>query len=428
MTYDEALLYLNSRKFLGSRPGLATIQALLKHMSNPEQSLKVIHIAGTNGKGSVGSMLSAVLSAAGYRVGFFSSPAIYNITEMIRLNGEEISKDMLAQALTDARKSAEMIERQNALFPTEFEIMTGAAYWVFARQCCDYAVIECGMGGSLDATNVNHDTILSVLTRIDYDHTGFLGKTLSKITKNKCGILRNGKPVVVYPKQEAEVLQTISDEIKAKGSAKHVADVSELIIKESTSSGSRFSYGAYNDVFLSLCGEHQIYNALTTLKAVDVLKEQGALIADDAVYQGLANCKWLGRFEIISHKPPVILDGAHNQNGVKAFVKSLKKTYPGQSFIGVVGMLRDKNVAECLKMLSKVCEGLVLTTVNNPRSATKEDLLTFAQGLQIPYVIEENPDRAVKKTFTMRKNEQGVFCVGSLYNLTVYKESCQKYI
>ena len=428
MTYDEALLYLDSRKNLGSRPGLATIYALLKQMGNPEQNLKVIHIAGTNGKGSVGSMLSSVLSKVGYRVGFFSSPALFNVREMIRLNGVEISEEKLAKALTAARKGAEVIEEQEGLLATEFEVMTGAAYLFFAQQNCDYAVIECGMGGALDATNVNHKTAVSVLTRIDYDHTGFLGDSLSCITKNKCGILRSGRPVVVYPEQEAEVLQTILAESKAKEATLHVADKKALQIKEITPTGSYFTYGNYPNVFLSLCGRHQIYNAITAIEVIMALKEQGVFIAEDAVYQGLANAKWLGRFEILSQEPPVILDGAHNPNGVKAFADALQKTYPDRSFIGVVGMLRDKDVAKCLKMLSEVCETLVLTTVQNPRSIAVEELAALAKELQIPCIIEENPAEAVTKTFSMRKKGQGVFCVGSLYNLSVYKESCQKYM
>ncbi len=428
MTYDEALLYLDSRKGLGSRPGLATIYALLKQMGNPEQNLKVIHIAGTNGKGSVGSMLSSVLSKAGYRVGFFSSPALFNVREMIRLNGVEIGEETLAKALTAARKGAEAIEEQEGFLATEFEIMTAAAYWFFAGQSCDYAIIECGMGGALDATNVNHNTAISVLTRIDYDHTGFLGESLSAITKNKCGILRNRKPVVVYPEQEPEVLQTISAEAKTKGSVLRVPKMNDLTGCENTPLGSYFSYGQYNNVFIPLCGEHQINNAITAIETITALKEQGVFIAEDAVYQGLASSKWSGRFEILSQEPPVILDGAHNPNGVKAFAKALQKTYPERSFIGVVGMLRDKDMAECLKTLSMVCETLVLTTVNNPRSVAADELTVLAKELQIPCAAVEHPAQAVKKAFSMRKKGQGVFCVGSLYNLSFYKESCQKWL
>ncbi len=425
MTYDEAVSYLEACRTLGSRPGLETIKALLKHMGHPEQKLKFIHIAGTNGKGSTGSFISSILASAGYKVGLFSSPAVYHLCEMIAINGEFISKSQFAEALGVVKKAADGMIHEGLFPPTEFEILTAVAYFYFTQISCDFAIMECGMGGRLDATNVMEETMVSVLSRIDYDHMNFLGDTLTAITREKCGILRAGRPVVSYPLQEKDVLDEIkrmTDEHKCSFS---MPLFDAITIHSCDENGSSFSYDSYNNLRVSLLGKHQIFNAVTALETINSLKGNGIQVSQQAIYEGLLNAKWNGRFQLFSNQPPIILDGAHNVNGVRALTESIETVFSEHSFIGVVGMLCDKNYAESLAQISKVCNLLIFTKVKNPRSATTDALAETAKKLNIPFFIEEEPDVAVKKAVTLSDGKLGVLCAGSLYNLAIYQKSLE---
>lgn len=422
VTYEAAIAYLEASKTLGSRPGLDSIRALLQRMDNPEKKLRVLHIAGTNGKGSTGSFLSHILSAAGYRTGFFSSPAVYSPREMIRLNQEEISEQAFAAAISATKNGTDIMLSDGLLPPTEFEILTAAAYFVFAENQCDFVVAECGMGGRLDATNVVADAVASVLCRIDYDHMGFLGNTLTEITGEKCGIMRNGRPVVSYPLQEEEVCREIIRQARNRKCQLRFPELKKLRPGVGGRHGSIFSYGTFKDLEIPLCGEHQIYNALTALETILVLRENGIFISDKAVYEGLRHTEWLGRFEVLSEKPLVILDGAHNLNGVQSFVSTMSACYPEQKLVGVVGMLGDKDFKAGLAEFSKICNTLIVTEVANERTADVSSLVQAAEGLPVKLLTEKDPEAAVRRAFAMKP--AGIFCAGSLYNLSIFKNTC----
>lgn len=426
MTYQQAIEYLESCRILGSRPGLDSIKALLKRMGNPEKDLRIIHIAGTNGKGSTASYISHILMAAGYRVGFFSSPAVYDLCEMIQFNNVNITEEMFAVTLEQTKQAAARMKAEGLFPPTEFEVITATAYAFFQRSFCDYVVVECGMGGRLDATNVMEHTEVSVLCRIAMDHVGFLGDTLTAITKEKCGIMRKNTPVVVYPVQEKEVLDEIKKSSMVYSACVCVPDKEKLTVTQSGADGSLFSYGKYHNLQITLPGEHQIFNALTAVCAVDCLREKGAVISKESVRKGLCNTKWSGRFEILDKDLPVVLDGAHNLNGVYAFTDAIKRCYPKKSFVGVVGMLRDKEFKECLCEFSKICRLLVLTEVDSIRTASVDEMEKTAQELGIRYITLQSPKEAASYAFSVRKEGEGIFCAGSLYNLATFKSVCQK--
>jgi len=424
MTYQEAIEYLESCKILGSRPGLDSIKALLLRMGNPEKNLRFIHVAGTNGKGSTGSFISHILEAAGYRVGFFSSPAVFNLHETIKLNNINITEQELTSTLEFTKKAAEQMKAEGLFPPTEFEVMTATAYAFFARSSCDFVVAECGMGGRLDATNVMEHTEVSVLCRIALDHVGFLGETLLAITKEKCGILRKNSPVVVYPHQEKEVFDQIRKMAEEYVAPVFVPDINKLTIEKMNENGSKFTYD--NEMLqINLPGKHQIFNALVAIEAVKVLKNKGSDIPLSAVQDGLLQAHWAGRFEALDKDIPVILDGAHNLNGVLAFVETVKNCYPEKRFIGIVGMLRDKDYMLCLAEFAKVCRLLVLTEVNNLRTAKIEELEKAVEKIDIESILVKSPEEAVRYAFAARENDEGIFCAGSLYNLAVYKDACQ---
>ncbi|MBE7047964.1 MAG: bifunctional folylpolyglutamate synthase/dihydrofolate synthase [Ruminococcaceae bacterium] len=426
MNYQDTIQYLHVCSRLGSRPGLDSIREILFRLDNPEKSLRFIHIAGTNGKGSIGCYITEMLGAAGYCVGFYTSPAVYSPCEIMRINSREISKADFAKTITTVRQVAESMVEEGLYPPTEFEILTATAYLYFAQRKCDLVVVECGMGGRLDATNVMENVEVSVLTRIDYDHMAFLGSTLSAITKEKCGILHQACPVVVYPCQEEEVYLTIVEEANKRGCRIYIPDLHALTEEGNDAEGLVFSYGPYSNLTLPMRGRHQIYNAITAVEVMHVLQKSAFSISAQAIREGLHQSRWLGRFEVLSQNPPVILDGAHNSNGVSAFIATIKQCFPGTSFIGVLGMLRDKDYGTCIQMLSEICDTLIITEVYNSRTANITELRQAAGHLPISLLTVPNPEQAVYEAFICRNSSQGIVCVGSLYNLPIYKAKCQQ--
>ena len=426
MDYQESIEYLKKCSFLGSKPGLEAVTELLKRLGNPQDKLRIIHIAGTNGKGSVGSLLQHALHKAGYRVGFFTSPFLFTRREMIQLGCDNISETDFAEVLSVVAKKADRMEREGRQHPTEFEIMTAAAYLFFCRQGCDYVIAEAGMGGGRDATNVMKQSEVSVLTRIDYDHLQFLGNSLTEITREKCGIFRENCPVVVYPDQEAETLSVIEIEAEKQNAPLVLPLSGAVAFEKSNAEGSVFSYGKLKNIKISLCGKHQVYNAVTALAVLMTLRQKGAEIPDESIRESFAGAKWQGRFEVLSDMPTVILDGAHNLNGAKAFCDAVLTCFPEKRFVGIVGMLRDKDFKASLLEFSKVCDKMIVTTVPSPRAASAEELLKACRELGIDASGVDNSEAAVMQGFAERTKEQGVFCVGSLYALPIFDKACRK--
>lgn len=426
VNYQESIQYLEKCALLGSKPGLSVVAELVTRLGNPQNELKVIHLAGTNGKGSVGSLLQHTLHKSGYRVGFFTSPFLFTRREMIQLSCKPISETDFAEILSVVAKQADGMEREGRPHPTEFEIMTAAAYLFFQRQGCDYVIAEAGMGGGKDATNVMKQSEVSVLTRIDYDHLQFLGTTLAEITREKCGIFREQCPVVVYPDQETETLSVIEMEAEKQEVPLILPLLGAVAIEKSDADGSTFSYGKLKNIKISLRGRHQVYNAVTALAVLQTLRQQGAEIPDESIYEGFAEAKWQGRFEVLSDLPVVILDGAHNLNGAKAFGEAVLTCYPEKRFVGVVGMLRDKDFKASISEFSKQCDKMIVTKVPSPRAASPEELLEACRELGIEALKVDNPEEAVKQAFATRTEEQGIFCVGSLYALPAFDKACRK--
>ncbi|MBE7010140.1 MAG: bifunctional folylpolyglutamate synthase/dihydrofolate synthase [Ruminococcaceae bacterium] len=423
MNYEETIEYLADCARLGSRPGLESVRELLRRLGNPQHTLFFVHIAGTNGKGSTASFIANGLKEAGYRTGFFASPFVYDVTETLCINSEPISREAVAETVSLVREAADAMPGAGYMHPTEFEILTAAAFVYFKEKKCDIAVVECGMGGRLDATNVM-DKKLAVLTRIDIDHTAFLGNSLTEIAKEKCGILRKHVPLVVYPGQAGEAMEEIKKQADAYECALHIPAENSALLLEENLQGSRFSYKQHRNLHITLCGRHQMYNAITAIEALEALQEFGFTMTEESLAIGLEQTKWNGRFEVLSQEPPVILDGAHNKNGAEAFCETMQKTMPNRDSIGVVGMLADKDYRYCLSMFGRVCSQLIVTEVPNIRSARMEELLSTAKELGLRAEGCRHPKEAVEKAFLMRKGEQGIFCVGSLYALAEFKSAC----
>lgn len=373
MNYNEALNYIFSLKTVSLNPSLGRISAALELLLNPQDSLKVIHIAGTNGKGSVASMISEILKATGKKVGLFVSPYIVEFTERIQINGAYIPKDELSN-LTQKMISVQEILKGKDLELGQFEFITAIALLYFKEQACDYVVLETGLGGKFDPTNIFKNPLCTVITKISFDHMAVLGDTIEQIAGEKAGIIKGNVPCITCP-QNREVEYVLSERCKKLYSPLSIINPKLAKNVEICSSHTSFSYNgdAYT---LSLLGAHQIENALLAIEAV---KAVIADISPDIIRKGLENVSHPARLEVLRKKPSVIIDGAHNPDGALALADFMKTV----NFNGniIFGGMRDKNIDEVAKILSPLAKKIITVTVeNNPRSETAENLKkTFCQ-------------------------------------------------
>ena len=395
MNYNEALNYIHSLLVFGSKPGLERISALLNKLGNPQDDLKFIHVAGTNGKGSVCTMLSNIYMKAGLKTGLYTSPYVVDFRERIQFNGEYIEKDILAELCGQVKETNVEV--------TEFEFITAMAMLYYKRKKCDIVILETGLGGRFDATNVIKNNLASVITRIDFDHTAYLGDTLEKIAMEKSGIIKDG-PTVCYPLQERQA----EDTIKSYSKKFVLPNTENLKILNSDDFGNRFVYN--NEEYTThLSGQHQIYNALTvieTVKAVDIPVPQ------ESIVQGIAKASIPARLEIISQKPLVILDGAHNKNGGTALADFLKKH---QNTVAIIGMMADKDCDSFLEITLPYVEKVITVTVKeNPRTISAESLAELAKKYCKDVVVADSYKRAIQMASKDLENRP-LFVFGSLY-------------
>ncbi len=361
MNYEQTLEYIHRVSWTGSRPGLSRMTELLSLLGNPQDSLRFIHVAGTNGKGSFCSMCDSVLRAAGCKTGLYTSPYIERFNERITIDGSPISDDELADITTYVRAFADgMVDP-----PTEFELITAVAMVAYARHGCDPVVLEVGMGGRLDATNIIKTPILSVITGISKDHTAFLGDTVSEIAFEKAGIIKPGVPVIFggADDEAAKVIESRASELGCKYTRTERAAVKTL---SATLDGTAFDYKGEHK--LSLLGLYQPYNAANVIEAVSVLRASGLEISENALASGLAGAKWPARFELIDRDPIFISDGAHNPEGIAAAVAAVKYYFGEERVCLITGVMADKDYAKMASELSEIASVAVALRPNNPRS------------------------------------------------------------
>ena len=363
MNYAEALEYIHSVCWKGSRPGLERTQQLLGMMGDPQDSLRFVHVAGTNGKGSFCCMLSSILKEAGYKVGTYTSPFVRYFNERMAINGQMIGNGELAEITEYVKQFAEKMDD----VPTEFELITAIGFEYFKRNKCDIVVLETGMGGRLDSTNIIENPILSVITGISLDHTGFWGNTLSEIAAERAGIIKKGCPVV-YGGNSGEALEVIKNKAQEMESDFYFATRDDFTDIEFSLRGCTLSSREYQNLFVSLVGEYQPSNIATVLKAVSVLNDRGIKITEQAVRLGMSKAYWPARFEIINEKPLMIYDGAHNPEGLRACIDSVKRFFGEQKVNILSGVMADKDVSEMLPVIKEVANKAFTVTPDNPRS------------------------------------------------------------
>lgn len=411
MTYQEALSFIHSNFWQGSKPGLERTQELLSRLGDPQNRLKFIHVAGTNGKGSFCAMLSSILQQAGLRVGCYTSPYILRFNERMRVNGEDVPDGTLAELTESIRPHAEAMADK----PTEFELITALAMEYFAREECDMVVLECGMGGRLDSTNVITTPILSVITGISLDHTAFLGSTVEAIAAEKAGIIKEGVPVL-FCSDEPRALAVIAAKAKEKNAPLYGVERDGLLLHRCDKNGSLFSWKSYENLSLPLVGTYQPHNAQNVLRALELLQKTGLSIPEEALREGLARVKWPARFERIASDPEIFFDGGHNPEGVDAAVASAKHCFPEEKLLLVTGVMADKDYPYMASRMAEIAEEVFCLTPQNPRALAAEDYAAAFRALGLPAHACASPAEAIRQAVTKAKKEgRTVLCLGSLY-------------
>ena len=369
MNYDQALAYIHAVHWQGHKPGLDRIRTLLEALGNPHQKLQFVHIAGTNGKGSTAAMMDSCLRAAGYKVGMFTSPFINRFNERIQVNGIPIPDQDLVQLVEQVQPAAQATED----VPTEFELITALGMLYFVQQNCDIVVLEVGLGGALDSTNIIPPPACAIITALGMDHVKELGPTLADIAAAKAGIIKPGSPVVSYG-GEPEADKVIADTARAQGAPLTVVDFSRLQLRSASLDGLVFDFDGLEGLTLPFLASYQARNAAVAITALRALRGRGWNISDQAIRQGLAQVRWPGRFELLRRDPPFLLDGSHNAHGMRATVASLRERFPGEKFVFLISIMADKDWDKMLQLLLPLAKCFVTVTAPSPRAIPAPDL------------------------------------------------------
>lgn len=411
MNYNEALGFIHSVNNYFCKPGLRRIKALCAYLGNPQDALQFVHVAGTNGKGSFCSMLTSILKNAGYKVGTYTSPYILNFNERIRVNGENIADNDLAELCDIIKPFCDSTTDK----PTEFEIITALGFEYFRRQKCDIVVLECGLGGRYDATNLIDTPVLSVITGVDFDHQNFLGDTIEQIASEKAGIIKKGTPCI-WCGDNITAEKIITDTAKNIGSTLLDPNHQQLSIVKSDLSGTVFNYKNYKNLFIPLLGTYQPLNAANAITAAECLKDLGYDITEQNICDGLKNTVWHARFELLQNNPPVIFDGAHNSQGVCAAVKSIKEYFGNNKVNVLTGVMKDKDYLFIAKEIGKIADKVFCITPDNPRALEAHEYAEVFRQNGVTATPYENMRDGILSAITQSKNnKQPLVILGSLY-------------
>ncbi len=414
MKYREALDYIESLAGYGIVPGLDSIARLLEQLGDPQKELKFVHIAGTNGKGSTLAYLSTVLKCAGYRVGRYLSPVIMDYREKIQVNERHITQKALCQGLELIREACERITADGFPHPTAFEVETALAFWYFREQKCDIVVLETGMGGSEDATNIIDTVCVSVITCVSMDHMKFLGKTLGEIAAAKSGIMKAGKPVVTLEQQEeaAEVIRKRAEEL---GCPLVEADPSKATGVRYGVERQKFHYGGYQNLEIGLAGVFQIENAVLAIEVLKVLGEQGFAVTEEQLRKGLAGTAWPGRFTVIGKKPLFVVDGAHNEDAAKKLARSIEFYFTNKRIIYIMGVLMDKEYDRIIAHTCRYADQIItVTPPHNPRAMGAYDLALAVSESHPCVTAVDSLEEAVEMSYLLAGKDDVIVAFGSL--------------
>ena len=409
MTYQQALDYIHNNSWTNSAPGLSRISKLLELLGRPQKQLRFIHVAGTNGKGSFCSILSEILVSAGMKVGRFTSPYIKRFNDRICINGKEIPDNDLARLTEYVKPYAETLAEK----ATEFELICAIGMLYFLDEKCDVVILEAGLGGRLDSTNVIDSPDLSVITSIDYDHTAILGDTLEKIASEKAGIIKEGSPVLVGD-VSGTVKNVIVNKAKDKNAPVFFCDYTTLNIKEFSLEGTVFDYLEHEDLHLSLLGEYQTKNAALAISAANLVQERYS-IRKENIYEGVKNAVWNARFEVLDKSIPLIYDGGHNPQGVRECVKSIKKYFKDQKVILITSMMKDKEYKKMIELFSSVTDKAYIFRANERAEDAKTIATLFSENNVTAYDTDSLFSAYISAKERSKETGAPILCAGSLY-------------
>ena len=419
MDYKESLKYIEETHKFGIRLGLENMSKLLELLGNPQDKLNIIHVAGTNGKGSTCSFITSILKECGYKVGLYTSPYLETFTERIRINGENIPEEDVARIVTLIREKIEQMVSEGYSYPTEFEIVTTMAFYYYCEQDVDFVALEVGLGGRYDATNIIKKSDVSVITSISLDHVGILGDTVAKIAYEKGGIIKENGVAVVYD-QSDEAKNVIKDICKEKNAKYIEVKFDDINVKQSDINSQVYDCSImgqrYEDLEIQLIGDHQINNSMLALSAIEVLKELKNLnLNEEDIRKGLLNTRWPGRIEKIMDKPTFIIDGAHNEDGARSLAKAIAKNFNGKKATLLIGMLEDKDIDGVLEILMPYFNKVITTTPDNDRAINCETLKEKISKYVDDVVAISNIEDAVNYTLRNAKEDDVIISAGSLY-------------
>ena len=429
MTIQQAIDYINDHTWSQWRLGLDRTRELLRRLGDPQKNLKFVHVAGSNGKGSTCAMLERILREAGYKTGFFPSPYIEDFRERIQVCGEYITEKALCEITEMVREAADAMEDH----PSQFELITAIGMVYFEQSGCDIVVLEVGLGGEFDATNVIDAPEVAVITHIGLEHTEYLGSTLAEIARTKSGIIKTGSDVVLY-ENDPEVMEVVAQICGERGCPLHIAQFDRARLLKSSLEGQTFRYG--DAVYrLALLGEYQLHNAVTVLGVVEVLRERGFAVPEEAVKTGFANVKWPARFEVLCKDPLFILDGGHNPQCAEALAESIERYVP-QKVVFLMGVLADKDYEQILDTITPYAEEFVCVTPDSPRALPAQKLADLLQRRGFAATacdgIEEGVEASLKNAAERAREGKPcpVVAFGSLYMAgairTAFPQLCKK--
>lgn len=413
MNCNEAIEYIHSLEKFGIKPGLERIKALCDVLGNPQNKLKIIHVAGTNGKGSTSTMISNILQKSGYNTGLFISPYVIDFRERIQYNGNMIEHHELAECVEKVKNAAEMLKEID-IFPTEFEAVTAAAFVYFEKKKCDFVVLEVGLGGRYDSTNLILAPYASVITSISLDHMNILGNTVEEIAAEKCGIIKFGGATVAYPFQSEGAMAIIKKTCEEKQNKLIVPDVDSLKI---ISEKAERTTAVYKNICfdLPLTGRHMVYNACTAIEAVKSLARLGVSVDDEAIIKGISASAMPARIEILRTHPLIVLDGGHNEGCANALSDYIKKFISDKRIIAVCSLMQDKDYETYLKIIAPYVSTFIATQAPVPRALAAQELCDCASAYCSNSNAVANPHKAVTAALNIAEKDDVILVCGSFY-------------
>lgn len=413
MDYVTARGYIDEASRFGGEIGLETITKFLERLGNPQDDLKFIHIAGTNGKGSVGAYLASVLKEANYKVGRFISPTLYEYRERIQINGEYISEEDFAAMMDIVAPILEELKANGEPLPSPFEIETALSFLYYREKKCDFVLLECGMGGKKDATNVIKTTVLAVITSISMDHMEYLGNTIKEIAQEKAGIIKPGATVVTCL-QSPEAAIAIEKACREGGNLLAVGKAYNAKVVEFDLEHITFTYFD-RTITIHLAGSHQLENAVLALTGIQALIFEGYDISEDNIKAGFEKARWSGRFSVLHREPFFIVDGAHNPDAAKKLKKSIHMYFPGKRLIFLMGVFKDKQYEAITEMMAPVADYIIaMETPDNPRALPAQDLANVIRKYNENVTVASSLKEAVDKGFEIANKEDVIIAFGSL--------------